>query len=160
VIWAFILARLRVDDPLAATGIFVALSKRAFIAMVVLTGVTAVFGCLAVAASFGPQCPKYALMEEYQPQAFLGLALWSAAMAFMVSLMAWPTPQRREQIEQSFGRDVQLAYSDSGFSMTDGVLSAYAVLVALCGLSIAPVWIAIDHYLMILNNCQVLTTPH
>jgi hypothetical protein len=78
----------------------------------------------------------------------------------MVSRAAWPTPRMRERIEESFEKGANITHSDTSLEMTDGVFTAYVVLLAICVFSIAPTSIAITHYLAILHDCPMVTAPH
>jgi uncharacterized membrane protein len=100
------------------------------------------------------------LIERYRPIDFVGLFLACSFIAFMVWRVAWPSWRMREQLEQSFERDVQLVHSSSFVQMTDGILTAYFVLLALLGASALLTGIAITHYLTILNDCQLVIAPH
>src|ERR1051325_9462601 len=128
---------LKIDDPHAAVQMFVAVSKKLFIAMIILAGVTAIFSCLTAFAADGPQCSGHELIEQYRPRDFVGLILVSGWIAFMVSLAAWPTPWRREQIKKSFERGTQVMHGPESFQMTDGAPTAYVAIFSLCGMSLA-----------------------
>ena len=99
-------------------------------------------------------------MEEYGSLSFMGLFIGSVWMAFMVSRAAWPTPRMREQTEKSFEEVAGITHSDTSVEMTGDVLSAYAVLLTICAVSIGLTWVAIMHYLAIRYDCPTVIAPH
>ena len=155
-VWFFVQG----DDPHAALDTFIAITRKAFIATLLPAGVTLIFSCLGAFASYGPQCSGYELIEQYRPRDFAGLLLWSGFTAFMLWRVAWPTPRLREQFEKSFAKDFQFTHGSGWFEMTHGMRTAYIVIFSLCAMSALPVWIAITHYLTVLNYCQLVTAPH
>jgi hypothetical protein len=156
----FIWYLLRIDDPDEALPIFIAISKRIFIAVLVLAGVIALVGGLATVAAYGPQCAQGDPIELYGLSDFAGYCLGCCFMALMVSAAAWPTPENSERLKQSFARDTQIIQGPESFQMTEGVATAYCVLLALLGFAVLLTGIAISHSLTILNHCPLAIGPH
>jgi hypothetical protein len=153
----FIWFLLRIDDPHEALRRFFVVSRTAFIATLVLAGVTSIFCCLAIIAARGPQCAQsgYDLMEGYRAGDFVGLVVWSACMTLMVRALGWPPLRNKKMLVRAFAQETQVEQGPAFFHMSGGALSVYGGLFFLCVLSVVPPWIAAEHGLTILKHCPL-----